>query len=143
MHLKRCTIAAIALCLLARPCIAQDDPEIRELAEGVLTTIPLSAEDGETLTGPIPLVEVVNGIPDLDWTPNYAPKTRTLFEKAKHDQKAQYNLSVDLAVGLCDRLAREGVRQFHLYTLNQTDMCLDISLALGASVSVLKKSRAA
>jgi len=84
MHLKRCTIAAIALCLLARPCIAQDDPEIRELAEGVLTTIPLSAEDGETLTGPIPLVEVVNGIPDLDWTPNYAPKTRTLFEKAKH-----------------------------------------------------------
>ncbi len=66
-----------------------------------------------------------------------------LFEKAQHDKKAQYNLSVDLAVGLCERLAREGVRQFHFYTLNQTDMCLDISLALGASVSSLKSLHAA
>ncbi len=47
---------------------------------------------------------------------------------------AQYRLSLDLAVELCERLGREGVNHFHLYTLNQTDMCLDISLALGASV---------
>jgi methylenetetrahydrofolate reductase (NADPH) len=57
-----------------------------------------------------------------------------LFDRT-HDQKARYSLSVDLAVNLCERLAREGVRQIHLYTLNQTDMCLDISLALGANVS--------
>ena len=62
----------------------------------------------------------------------------TLFEKVKHDQLSRYHLSVELAVRLCERLAREGVRQYHLYTLNQTDMCLDISLALGASLSSLK-----
>lgn len=66
-----------------------------------------------------------------------------LFEKVKHDQQSQYRLSVDLAVGLCERLACEGVRQFHLYTLNQTDMCFDISLALGVDVSVLKIPSAA
>ena len=68
---------------------------------------------------------------------------RALFAKVKHDKNAQYRLSVDLAVGLCDRLAREGVEQFHLYTLNQTDMCLDISLALGACVSSLPMASAA
>ena len=83
MDLRRFAIATIA-CLLASSGIAQDAPKIRELAEGVLTTIPMSAEDGETLTGPIALVEVVTGIPDLDWTPHYTPKTRTLGEKAKH-----------------------------------------------------------
>ncbi len=67
----------------------------------------------------------------------------TLFEKVKHDQLSRYHLSVELAVRLCERLAREGVRQYHLYTLNQTDMCLDISLALGASLSSLKIPRAA
>jgi methylenetetrahydrofolate reductase (NADPH) len=66
-----------------------------------------------------------------------------LFEKVKHDRQAQYDLSVDLAVGLCERLELEGVRQFHLYTLNQTDMCLDISMALGANVSSLKIPSAA
>jgi len=67
----------------------------------------------------------------------------TLFAKVKNDPQAQYRLSLDLAVELCERLAQEGVGQFHLYTLNQTDMCLDISLALGASVSPLKLSSAA
>ena len=66
-----------------------------------------------------------------------------LYEKVKQDQPAQYRLSVDLAVELCDRLAREGVGQFHFYTLNQTDMCFDISLALGADISVLKIPSAA
>ena len=67
----------------------------------------------------------------------------TLFAKVKNDPQAQYRLSLDLAVELCERLAQEGVGQFHLYTLNQTDMCLDISRALGASVSPLKLSSAA
>jgi methylenetetrahydrofolate reductase (NADPH) len=66
-----------------------------------------------------------------------------LFEQVKQDQQAQYRLSVDLAVELCDRLAAEGIRQFHFYTLNQTDMCFDISLALGADVSILKIPSAA
>ncbi len=65
------------------------------------------------------------------------------FERFEHDRQAQYRLSVDLAVELCERLAREGVGQFHLYTLNQTDMCLDISLALGSNVFPLQISSAA
>lgn len=68
---------------------------------------------------------------------------QTLFDKVKYNQQAQYQLSLDLAVKLCESLAREGVGQFHLYTLNQTDMCLDISLALGAKVSPLYMSSAA
>ena len=68
---------------------------------------------------------------------------QTLFDKVKYNQQAQYQLSLDLAVELCESLAREGVGQFHLYTLNQTDMCLDISLALGAKVSPLYISSAA
>ena len=66
-----------------------------------------------------------------------------LFDKTVDDQQAQYRLSVDLAVELCERLVREGAGQIHLYTLNQTDMCLDISLALGANVSSLQMSSAA
>jgi methylenetetrahydrofolate reductase (NADPH) len=72
------------------------------------------------------------------------PRTyEVLFAKVKNDQQAQYRLSLDLAIELCESLADEGVEQFHLYTLNQTDMCLDISLALGANVSRLNMSSAA
>ena len=66
-----------------------------------------------------------------------------LFAKVKQNRSAQYRLSLDLAVDLCENLAREGVEQFHFYTLNQTDMCFDISLALGANVSSLKTASAA
>ncbi len=56
------------------------------------------------------------------------------FIPVKQDPAASYRLALDLAVGLCQRLLDEGVDHLHLYTLNQTDMCLDISLALGASL---------
>ena len=62
---------------------AQDAARIRPLAPGVLTVVPSASEDGETFSGPLPLVEVVTGIPDLDWTPNYTPKSNTLQEIAK------------------------------------------------------------
>ncbi|MCP4768578.1 MAG: 5,10-methylenetetrahydrofolate reductase [Gammaproteobacteria bacterium] len=55
-----------------------------------------------------------------------------MFERFQGDVQACYRLSVELATSLCERLLREGVDHFHFYTLNQTDMCLDISLALGA-----------
>ncbi|MCP3689374.1 MAG: 5,10-methylenetetrahydrofolate reductase, partial [Gammaproteobacteria bacterium] len=57
------------------------------------------------------------------------------FTKCRNRPLANYNLSLDLAVAQCEALMREGVDRFHLYTLNKTDMCLDISLALGATVS--------
>lgn len=62
---------------------AQEAPGIRPLAPGVLTVIPTVSEDRETFSGPLPLVEVVTGIPDLEWTPNYTPKSNTLQEIAK------------------------------------------------------------
>lgn len=62
---------------------AQEGSGIRPLAPGVLTVIPSDTKDGETFNGPLPLVEVVTGIPKLDWTPNYSPKTNTLQEMAK------------------------------------------------------------
>ncbi|MCP4388683.1 MAG: 5,10-methylenetetrahydrofolate reductase [Gammaproteobacteria bacterium] len=57
-----------------------------------------------------------------------------LFDRVGSEPDARYRLALELAVDLCERLNREGVNDFHLYTLNQTDMCLDISLALGASL---------
>jgi len=65
------------------------------------------------------------------------------FDRVENDPSAQYRLSLELAVELCERLSREGVDHFHLYTLNQTDMCLDISLALGASVTAPRLNSAA
>jgi methylenetetrahydrofolate reductase (NADPH) len=66
-----------------------------------------------------------------------------MFERLRGDAQASYRLSVDLATQLCERLLREGVDHFHFYTLNQTDMCLDISLALGASFNSTRISSAA
>lgn len=66
-----------------------------------------------------------------------------LFARAGDQPGARYRLALDLAVELCERLNREGVDSFHLYTLNQTDMCLDISLALGASLQARQLTPAA
>ncbi len=60
---------------------------------------------------------------------SFAPR----FARAGDDAAARYRLAVDLAVELCETLRREGVGQIHFYTLNQSDLCLDISLALGAN----------
>ena len=47
--------------------------------------------------------------------------------------EATYRLSVDLAVDLCDKLAREGVDRFHFYTLNQTDLSHSVCVKLLSS----------
>lgn len=67
----------------------------------------------------------------------------TKFAGVKDDPAAQYRLALELSVDLCERLIREGVDHLHFYTLNQTDMCLDISLALGASLNPRRVSPAA
>lgn len=56
---------------------------LRPLAPGVLTVIASAGEASETFSGPRPLVEITAGIPGLDWTPNYEPKSATLLERAK------------------------------------------------------------
>lgn len=71
------------------------------------------------------------------------PSYGALFEQVKGDPAGQYRLALELAVELCERLIAEGVDCFHFYTLNQTDMCLDISLALGASLQPASRISAA
>ncbi len=54
----------------------------RKLAPDALEIIAPASEWGETFQGPIDLPLVVTN-PDLAWTPNYAPTSDTLLEKAK------------------------------------------------------------
>jgi methylenetetrahydrofolate reductase (NADPH) len=67
----------------------------------------------------------------------------SMYGRFQGDAQACYQLSVELATNLCECLLREGVDHFHFYTLNQTDMCLDISLALGARFNSKRISSAA
>src|SRR4051812_3522606 len=55
----------------------------RRLAPGVVTTVPISPEEGETYSGPVPLKGIVGQNPLLDWKPFYIPKSTTLEEQAK------------------------------------------------------------
>jgi hypothetical protein len=55
----------------------------RHLAPGVLTVISPEPKEEETFSGPRELVDVVKGIDDLDWHPNFTPETRTLLEQSK------------------------------------------------------------
>jgi methylenetetrahydrofolate reductase (NADPH) len=59
----------------------------------------------------------------------------SMFKSLQDDPQATYDLSVNLATKLCERLLKEGVDHFHFYTLNQANKCLDISLALGANIN--------
>ncbi|MCA9142960.1 MAG: hypothetical protein KDB05_09245 [Planctomycetales bacterium] len=83
LRLLAATALFLATSMVPGAVQAQEASTIRPLAPGVLTVIPTATEEGETFNGPLPLVEVVTGIPDLDWTPNYTPKTNTLQEIAK------------------------------------------------------------
>jgi methylenetetrahydrofolate reductase (NADPH) len=98
-----------------------------------------------------PIVPGILPIHDFDKVRNFAercgaqlPDTfEPAYNQCKGDEQSAYDLSCELAIALCEKLIREGVEQLHLYTLNLTDMCLDVSLALGAEVSTRKFPHAA
>lgn len=98
-----------------------------------------------------PIVPGILPIHDFEKVQNFAgrcgaqlPDTfEPAYNKCQGNEQATYDLSCDLTVALCEKLVREGVEQLHLYTLNLTDMCLDISLALGAEMSNRKIPHAA
>src|SRR5687767_1343943 len=54
----------------------------RRIAPGIETTIPIDWDATETRSVH-DLVDILHRFPDLEWTPNYVPKTATLFEKSK------------------------------------------------------------
>ncbi|WP_146119180.1 hypothetical protein [Blastopirellula marina] len=58
--------------------LAQANPPNRKFAEGVLTTIPMKFEAQDTFSPAEQYKDIVEGIPNLKWTPNYLSKTRTL-----------------------------------------------------------------
>jgi len=81
-----------ATCLASTgPALSQEPAEsatpapvkTRTLAEGVLTIIPPAPQEEEMFSGPRPLVELPTSIPSLEYTPNYEPKSTTVFERAK------------------------------------------------------------
>jgi len=98
-----------------------------------------------------PLIPGILPIHDLDKVRLFSERCgatvpdryEALFAKLGNQPEGRYRLALELAVGLCERLNREGVDSFHLYTLNQTDMCLDISMALGASMQAPQLTSAA
>ena len=82
MRMRFSTLLMVASLLLAGFSDYGNSQE-RRLAPGVLTVISPEEEEGETFTGPVPIVEIIRGMPELDWTPNYDPKSATIFEKAR------------------------------------------------------------
>ena len=83
--MRACGVIAVAIGLVccAVTSIAADGSGQRVLAPGVLIVISPSQEPVETFSGPRPLVEIARGLPDLDWTPHYTPKSETLLEKSR------------------------------------------------------------
>lgn len=76
--LVRTLLAGFILLGSLAPTRAQDPaPPFRQLAPGVEITIPASLEEAETVSK-ADVVEILHGIPGLDWSPKYAPETRTL-----------------------------------------------------------------
>jgi hypothetical protein len=87
-----CLISVMSsACLSAVTATAQQPQIKRQLAPGVVTTIPSEPSSAETFQGPHPVVELILGHPELDWKapdfpderPNYTPKSRTLREMAQ------------------------------------------------------------
>jgi hypothetical protein len=72
-------VVVALMSLAATPTSAQNRP----LAPGVLTVIPPNAQYEETVSGPLELVEIVKGLPELDWKPNFEAKSRTVHERAR------------------------------------------------------------
>ncbi len=75
------TAAGVVLALTAAFAAAQDALPPRQLAPGVEIRIPPAVKADETLT--IQEMVELTSIPNLDWTPNYLAKSRTLYALAK------------------------------------------------------------
>lgn len=62
--------------------LAQVNPPNRKFVEGVLTTIPMKFSAEDTFTTPAEYRDILEGIPNLDWKPNFMAETRTLKSMA-------------------------------------------------------------
>ena len=83
LNLMLCSLAVVALPALVGTASGQAPQPVKPFAKGVITTIPPAPEEEEMFSGPRPLVEVPIEIEGLDYEPKLAPKTDTVFERAK------------------------------------------------------------
>ncbi len=60
---------------------AEPSAPYRALAPGVEITIPPNPQEKETVSK-ADIIEILHGIPGLEWTPNFAPETQTLKQMA-------------------------------------------------------------
>lgn len=75
---------ALICCGLAGEIRAQDaTPEEDLIQRGVVHVIPADVDPEETVTGPVPLVEVLTDVKDLDWSPNFLAQSETLKSMAQ------------------------------------------------------------
>ncbi|MEX0585994.1 MAG: hypothetical protein WD176_05090 [Pirellulales bacterium] len=77
--------ASAVICTAQQPAAARRPPAggtFKRLAPGIETTVPVHL-DAEETAETHNLVDITRGIPDLEWTPNFMPKSRTLLEMAK------------------------------------------------------------
>ena len=81
--LRRLTCVLIVLCGVGWTANLPAQQQSRKLAPGVLTVVSPAPVEGETFTGPLPIVELTNNPGTPDWTPNYETKLNTLLERAK------------------------------------------------------------
>jgi hypothetical protein len=80
-----CIALTVLACALAHaPLVSAQAPlPPRTFAKGVVTTIPIAPQEEEMFSGPRPLVEVPIKIDGLEYDPQLAPKTSTVFERSK------------------------------------------------------------
>ena len=81
--MRRVTLA-VCLLLFSSSVVGAQDRDVRRLAAGVLKVIPTDPLEGETISGPLPLVELTVGRKDLAWkpVPNLTEVSNTLLHKA-------------------------------------------------------------
>jgi hypothetical protein len=85
--LKQLSVFLAIFALIAPPRATAADGEgpYRALAPGVEITIPPDRQEAETVTK-ANIVEILEGIPGLDWTPQFTPGTRTLKDMATNTE---------------------------------------------------------
>jgi len=90
-----------------------------------------------------PIVAGILPIHDINRTKEFAARCGTsvpdsLFRRFNRvkGMAGHYQMAVDIALQQCAELQREGVENFHLYTLNQSDLALCIGRELCANSPV-------
>jgi len=90
-----------------------------------------------------PLVPGILPIHDIDRVQVFARRCGThvpawlvsRFEKCGDSESAKNELSLELSMDLCENLQNEGVDEFHIYTLNQSDLAYRLGKRLLGSVT--------